>query len=165
MANQEHVAIIKKGSDEWNRWREENPDVKPDLAWANLVGIDLSGINLEDANMKLAFCKGSNLKGARLTRATLFGTNFEGAVLPRADLEGATLEGAHLIKADLSGANLRGVNFKLANLQDAVLEGADLTGCTKLRVDQISTVKTLRNATLDPALLEQISNKHPELFR
>ena len=44
MANQEHVTIIKKGADEWNKWREVNPGVKPDLAWANLVGTDLSGI-------------------------------------------------------------------------------------------------------------------------
>jgi uncharacterized protein YjbI with pentapeptide repeats len=78
--------------------------------------------------------------------------------------KGATLEGAHLIKADLSGASLRGVNFKLANLQEAILEGADLRGSIKLHAEQLSSVNTLRNAKLDPALSEQISNSHPELF-
>jgi len=41
MANQEHVKAIKQGVHYWNKWREENPDVVPDLAWADLVGVDL----------------------------------------------------------------------------------------------------------------------------
>jgi len=40
MANQEHVKAIKQGVHYWNTWREENPDVVPDLAWADLVGVD-----------------------------------------------------------------------------------------------------------------------------
>lgn len=31
MANPEHVEILKQGVDVWNRWREENPEVVPDL--------------------------------------------------------------------------------------------------------------------------------------
>ena len=31
MANEEHVALLKQGVEVWNKWREENPDIKPDL--------------------------------------------------------------------------------------------------------------------------------------
>jgi hypothetical protein len=31
MANDEHVKMLTQGADVWNAWREENPDVKPDL--------------------------------------------------------------------------------------------------------------------------------------
>ena len=31
MANKEHLKILKQGVEAWNKWREENPDVKPDL--------------------------------------------------------------------------------------------------------------------------------------
>ena len=31
MANEEHTAILKRGVREWNRWREENPEIHPDL--------------------------------------------------------------------------------------------------------------------------------------
>ena len=38
MANDEHVAILKQGVDDWNAWRRENPDIRPDLSGANLRG-------------------------------------------------------------------------------------------------------------------------------
>ena len=31
MANEEHVAILKRGVKAWNRWREQNREVEPDL--------------------------------------------------------------------------------------------------------------------------------------
>jgi hypothetical protein len=46
MANDEHVAILKKGVDAWNAWRDENPDIRPDL-----VQVDLRGESLRNANL------------------------------------------------------------------------------------------------------------------
>ena len=43
MANNEHVALLKQGVDAWNAWRDENPDIRPDLSGANLSGADLRG--------------------------------------------------------------------------------------------------------------------------
>jgi hypothetical protein len=39
MANEEHVKILKQGVNVRNKWREENPDVKPDLSKAKLKDI------------------------------------------------------------------------------------------------------------------------------
>jgi hypothetical protein len=36
MANDEHVALLKKGVKAWNAWRDENPDIRRDLSEANL---------------------------------------------------------------------------------------------------------------------------------
>jgi hypothetical protein len=41
MANQEQLAILKQGVEVWNKWREENPEVKIDLRGVNLSGADL----------------------------------------------------------------------------------------------------------------------------
>ena len=38
MANEEHVELLKSGVEGWNRWREENLGVRPDLIGANLSG-------------------------------------------------------------------------------------------------------------------------------
>jgi hypothetical protein len=36
MENEEHVAILKKGVKAWNAWRDENPNILPDLRGAAL---------------------------------------------------------------------------------------------------------------------------------
>jgi uncharacterized protein YjbI with pentapeptide repeats len=59
MGNDEHVAIFKKGVDAWNGWRERNPDIRPDLTHAHLIGADLIRANLS----------GADLTGANLIRA------------------------------------------------------------------------------------------------
>ena len=41
MANPEHVEILKKGVEVWNRWREDNPEIEPDLSGEDLEEIDL----------------------------------------------------------------------------------------------------------------------------
>jgi hypothetical protein len=43
MANDEHVALLKQGMTAWNAWRDENPDVLPNLSGADLIGADLAG--------------------------------------------------------------------------------------------------------------------------
>jgi uncharacterized protein YjbI with pentapeptide repeats len=46
MANDDHIAQLKKGVDAWNAWREENPDILPDLSEANLRGANLGRARL-----------------------------------------------------------------------------------------------------------------------
>jgi hypothetical protein len=41
MANNEHVALLKQGVDAWNKWRDENPDIPPDLSGADLSNAKL----------------------------------------------------------------------------------------------------------------------------
>src|SRR5262249_49720425 len=80
MANDEHVALLKKGGVAWNAWRCENPDIRPDLSKADLSGAYLSG----------AYLDGAKLTGADLSKANLSG----------ADLEGADLGGANVVHLD-----------------------------------------------------------------
>src|SRR5260370_26237120 len=76
MANVEHLAILKKGAETWNKWRQEPGGDEAhlrvvDLSDANLVGADLSGTNLSGANLS-----GSSLFMADLTGADLRGADF-----------------------------------------------------------------------------------------
>ena len=36
MANDEHIALLKQGVAAWNAWRDENPNIRPDLSMASL---------------------------------------------------------------------------------------------------------------------------------
>jgi uncharacterized protein YjbI with pentapeptide repeats len=146
MANPEHLRILGQGIEVWNRWRQDNPEVLPDLEGASLKrailvranivraflrGADLEGANLEsamllDANLVAAILKGASLKGAILLNADLSDARLDRAGLEGAILEGTDLEGADLRGANLMEANLRGANLRSANLEGALLGGADL---------------------------------------
>jgi TIR domain/Pentapeptide repeats (8 copies) len=116
MANDEHVAILKKGVDAWNKWRNENTSVRPDLSGANLSGRDLNCANLNKAKLN-----GAHLDGTSLGSADLIAADLGGADLSKARLIMANLSAADLSAADLSGANICG-----ANLTVATMTGADL---------------------------------------
>jgi hypothetical protein len=142
MANDEHVAILKKGVDAWNKWRHKYRYIRPDLIGARLDQTNLSGANLSRADLTDANLIGANLIGANLSGADLGGARLNGANLTEANLteanlreaslwvnlSGANLSRANLSRANLRGANLRGANLRGANLRDADLKEADLSG-------------------------------------
>jgi uncharacterized protein YjbI with pentapeptide repeats len=156
MANDEHVALLRQGVAAWNAWRDENPNIHPDLSeaylseanlgGANLGGADLYRVNLIEAKLSLANLIGGNLSGANLTGASL-----TMASLREANLGGANLGGANLRGADLGGANLGGANLREAGLSEANLTRANLreAGLSEANLTRAS----LREANLGGANL------------
>ena len=58
MANEQHLKLINEAIEKhdiaiWNKWRQENPDIRPDLSGADLRRADLNKANLEDNVKKL----------------------------------------------------------------------------------------------------------------
>jgi hypothetical protein len=134
MANEEHLKILKQGVYDWNEWRWENRDVRPDFSRADLNGADLNGADLSEADLHGAGLSEARLFSADLSEADLSGADLNGAELLRAHLYGANLSRTKLHGADLRQANLNGANLSRANLMAASLlqsnfEKADLTGC------------------------------------
>jgi uncharacterized protein YjbI with pentapeptide repeats len=130
MASEEHIALLRQGTREWNLWRRRNKRIRPDL----------SGADLSDMDLRVANLKGADLRGASLAGA---------------DLSGAWLWGADLRDADLTGAELTDVQFGLlslvqslrlswrgteppANPHGANLSGADLDRVVGLTQRQLS---------------------------
>ncbi|MEH1941809.1 MAG: pentapeptide repeat-containing protein [Nostoc sp.] len=97
-----------------------------DLSDADLRDAYLGGTDLSDANLRNADLSDANLGSANLNGANLNSANLNGANLNSANLNGANLNGANLSDANLNGANLNGANLSDANLSDANLRGADL---------------------------------------
>jgi hypothetical protein len=154
MANEEHVALLKKGVAAWNQWRSQNPKILPDLSGADfngakliedvatpgrltlgaqiarkLIGVELYGINLLDANLQ-----GTLLRGANLRNAFLVGADLSGA-----DLSGATLLSARCTAAKFRNGKLPKANLELSDLSNASLVGADLTGANLTRSTLVKT--------------------------
>ncbi len=153
MANPEHLKILEQGVEAWNRWREENPEVVPDLEQSDLVGADLKNVNLSGADLsgadlyiadlRHADLHGSNLAGARLMGVELSQANLSQANLSAADLRAESVV-ARLSFTDLSGADLFDTFFSAVDLRHADLSGAILQRTVFAKVD-LSTVKGLES--------------------
>ena len=176
MANEKHLKVIKEAIEEnvvaiWNRWREENPDVYPDLSGANLSGadlyyVDLSNTNLSSADLHGAVLAGANfweadaqnanLSWANLKYANAGHANFDHANLASADLSFIILNQANLTSADLHKAHLNNASLYKANLKSANLSNVRLNGAWLDEAD-------LRATTLDGASFDSASLRNANL--
>ena len=91
MPNQQHVEILKSGVGAWNHWRENNPDIKPDLSGAILNGANLANANLAGVDLSEARLRNATLTDADLTEATLIKAELGGADLTRCNLSYADI--------------------------------------------------------------------------
>lgn len=175
MADAEQLALIRRGVEEWNAWREESRDVqvdlrRVDLSEADLTDAHLGSANLSRTNLDGAFLSGADLREVNLTEASLRETDFREANLCGAYLDRAYLAGAHLSGTNLSRANLRGAylskaylrnaDLSEASLNRAYLGDADLTRANLLKADlsrAILVETNLEGANLTSCLVYGIS--------
>lgn len=149
MANAEHLKILQQGVEVWNKWREENPEVRPDLSETDLSNKNLQLANLSDTYLFKAIFQdtnlcGSNLSGAFIRNGYFHNSDLSEAVLSRAyfaesffldtNFSGASLSDtsfnrAGLLFADFSKVHLlpQASSFAEANLQEANFSGLDLS--------------------------------------
>jgi hypothetical protein len=130
MPSGKHAVVLVKGVEAWNRWRDLNPSIHPDLS-----GLDLFEANLNEANLALVDLSRTNLSGAELRDAILFRANLSGADLSMANLRGAKLLEANLSGANLTGARLLETDFSGADLSEVDLKHAQFSDYTVWPVD------------------------------
>ena len=146
MANPEHLAILKRGVEEWNAWRQHQ-EVEPDLG-----GAQLRGAYLREANFN-----GANLGGADLCRADLGGAGLREANLSKADLSAASLPIANLVGANLLGARLRAANLHGAHL-------VEVRGASEVRTMNLNGVD-LSQANFSAVNLRRANLREADLLR
>jgi len=149
MANDDHIALLKKGVAAWNKWHKENPDICPDLGGADLRRAHLYGADLSGADLS-----GADLSGADLSEAGLSGADLSGADLSAADLSEAPLVSADLTGADLAGCRIYGVsawNLKLAgaNQQNLIITRADEPAITVDNIEVAQFIYLAKGSALD----------------
>lgn len=149
MANPKHLRILKQGVEEWNKWREENARVKPDL-----IGANLSGENLRRANLRRAYLLG----------ADLYQANLSGADLIMANLSGANMSMANLSRAYLLGANLSRANLSEANLSNAGIGNTTFADNDLSTVEGLESIQHALPSTIDIDTIYKSKGKIPESF-
>jgi uncharacterized protein YjbI with pentapeptide repeats len=86
MSESKYFKFLKQKAEFWNKWREENPDIKPDLTkyplrGENLCGVNLSGARLKEVNLKDINLSVADVRRANHTEGNLIGTDFRWADL------------------------------------------------------------------------------------
>ena len=149
-------------------------DLRPplDLGYAQLsggilVGANLSGTLLMEADARNTLFVGADMHGANVmegdfrdstfisaTMTDVYAPNadFRGALFEDAKLDSADLTDADLRAADLESASLRGADLTRALLRGANLHGADLTDVKGLTRDQLADADTDDKTTLPEGL-------------
>ena len=116
-----------------------------DLRWARLNRTRLANADLRGARLELAWAIEADLTRADLRRANLFQGQFARSLMNEADLsearvaanlEGTSLRGAHLAQAD-GAADMRNQSMGLMRtvLRRANADGADFSGARLARAD------------------------------
>lgn len=164
MANEEQLAILKQGVEDWNEWREIYADIKIDLSRADLSHVHLSQVNLGKANLE-----STNLLNTFLSDADLSQANFKNANLKSAGLSDADLSGANLTGTDLTNAFIWGSNLDQARLNGTILNSAHLGNTRFLRVDLngaigLEKVNHEFSSIIDIGTLEKSRGKIPDAF-
>jgi uncharacterized protein YjbI with pentapeptide repeats len=137
MANEHHLSILQKGVAVWNQWRQENPDIDPDLAGADLSRLtnialkfaNFARIDLSSANLDYAYLKGTDFRGAKLHQTKCHNATLIEANLTDASLTGARLSRANFYRADCTNANFSGAYLGGASLVETDVEGACFDNC------------------------------------
>lgn len=151
MPEEEHIEILLAGTEAWNDWRQQHPEIKPDLSGARLNNSSFSKADFRDTDLSDADLSDSILIDANFTRANLLSAD-----LGRADLSHATFTDAHLDEAILTNANLNNAtlnnaSLRGADLMSAELRSADLNSADLINADIIAA--NLSKADLSDAKL------------
>jgi uncharacterized protein YjbI with pentapeptide repeats len=164
----QHEEILNEGVELWNRWRKDNPALRPVLAGINLSGkhlanVDFSWANLERINLSGADLFGANFSNATLTSAALFKANLIGANFSGADFSEAQLMEANLDSAHLKGTIFRGANLSRAKLTSAYLNKTIFANTNLSNVIGLSDCVHIGPSNIDINTIE-ISGHLPEDF-
>src|SRR5258708_26362611 len=121
MADEQHLDVLLRGAAEWNRWRQDNPSILPDLVGVNLARARLDGVNLRDANLAHASFLKCQLADADFTNAILGGAQFHRCYLRAGVFRHITASHVSFFGSDISGGQLKESPLYSAHFARAIL--------------------------------------------
>lgn len=161
VANKEHLKIFRQGVKIWNEWRQEHPNIKPDLSGIEDSHIDIRNAALWSVDLSSAMLSHSLISGSDLSEANLNGVDFSNTNLSNTNLVNAKIQNADLRCTDFIYSNLTGADLSSANLWDANISNANLSKVNLKNADLSHA--NLNNTNLSMANLTNAELKNTKL--
>jgi hypothetical protein len=182
MANDQHVEKLCEGIRNWNEWREQNPEIKPDLsgldltqrkirdaistnshgAYYQVVEIKLSDTNLKNAVLKSVFFESSDLRGADLSGAQAQDCRFESCLLgePESAIDERMREVNNLTRTDETFYRSRACTMNQTRIFGASFNKSSLcyVDLTTVFVDEKTSLEQVGviNTKISRSVIEQL---------
>ena len=135
MANSKHQRILQEGVEVWNKWRESNPNIRPDLSDLDLAGTNLSDANLTDTKFSKTIFKKARLDRVNFSRSLFVNTDFGGASITFSRFVRNILHSVSFHDASLSHSTFFRGRWHRVKLHQADLYGSTFRDCKMDQVD------------------------------
>lgn len=138
--------------------------------YAELIRLNLSGVDLSGGNFACAVIRGTNLRGANLSKTSLSDAIVDGCDLGSANFEEAVVGGflntnlsranfdrcrfmseGRIVNCNLEGATFRNARLKNFSIEDSSLQGANMEGMTGFDLTLVNVNLTGVVNFVDPA--------------
>lgn len=156
MAVPEHVEIFKKGPQEWNAWRDANPEIKPDLSdidfekdvhtyettydMPEFTGYNLSNMNLNKISARNSYFTRCFLAGSDLHFSDLCFSFFQNCCFEGASLAVTKIGSAEFIECDFTNADLSHCSAEETNFAGSKFIATKLSNMSLVKTDFTNTV-------------------------
>lgn len=143
MANIEHKNTLKKGSSIWNLWRNNNPQISPDLSDINFI-TEFPNTN-ENYNLPKFInynFKNSNFRKVSLRNITFINCNFDDSYLHFSDLVDAYFE-----SCSFNNVGMRVCKIGAATFSNCIFNNSDLSYSSAVEAN--FTGSTFNNSKLE----------------
>ena len=125
VCEQDQLDLLTKAAAEenncatWNKWREQNQNIKVRLGGAKLIGLNLSG-----ADLQKCYLRGVDFSGSKLKRVKLAGSNLRTASFTSCELTDVDFHLSNLNFSRFINAVMHKVSFNHAHLDVACFRNA-----------------------------------------
>lgn len=157
MSVKRHLDAARRGTAALNALRQRYPAIKIDLSGANLSGFNLNRADLSDANLTNCTMSGGSMSRADLRNASLDNVTFVRVDFCGAKLEGATAFDARFDTCAFEECDAANIEVYGSFLENCSFDFSDLSGAS-IRKTNVKSVSFRLIATDSKTLLDELEH-------
>ncbi|GMX64359.1 pentapeptide repeat-containing protein [Paenibacillus elgii] len=150
MIHGEHVEILKKGVKHWNKWRENNPDVHPNLRGVNFYDLEIEyNCVYGEPHFESANFSNTDLSSSIIRDGIYINCNFSNSTLNYADLcfayfsscdfSNTSMRVAKIGSTHFNNCRFNSTDLSYASAEDTIFENTQLINSDLININFIAS--------------------------